>query len=450
MKRSGVVLLCLASFAAAADEPDDYAFALPIEGVAGGALYRVAIPRVVHEAAAFPDLRDIRVFNGEGKIVQFALRPLAKAGDRPAPVALPFYPLRGPHGARVEDLDLALEKSAGGANLKVKSRFTVGGRWGLLGYLVDASQIKEPLSGLAVDWNAAGENYSAAVRVDGSDDLRHWMPLGEAAQLLRLLRAGQRLEHRTIEYQPSRVRYLRIAWHDPAQAVELKTVLGVRAGQGAQLGRVWKRVVATPDANKRGDYRIDAGGLFPLDRLKLRVSRENIVAPVAIFSRGAAGDEWTPVARTLVYRVSQGGLEVANTDVSFAPNSHRYWLLRVDETGGGIGSQTLVVRAGWIPREIVFAARGAAPFTLSYGNAKAKSAAVAIDTLVPDWRSGEGPSLPIAKTGAPRSRAAERAAGGIDTERASLWSALVLGLAALVWMFWRRRRRENLSDRELS
>jgi len=443
MKRSWVVVLCLASFAAAADEPADYAFALPIEGVASEALYRVAIPRVVHEAAAFPDLRDIRVFNGEGKIVPFAFTPLAKAGDRPAPVALPLYPLRGPHGARVEDLDLALEQSAGGTNLKVKSRFTAGGRWGLLGYLIDASQIKEPLSGLALDWNAADDSYSATVRVDGSDDLRHWMPLGDAARLLRLFRAGQRLEHKAIEFRPSRVRYLRIAWHDPAQAVELKTVLGVRAQQAAQLERVWKRVVATQDASKSGDYRIDVGGMFPLDRLALRLSQENIVAPVAIYSRGAATGEWTPVARTLVYRISQGSQEVANTDVSFAPNSHRYWLLRVDETGGGIGSQTFVARAGWIPREMVFRARGAAPFTLAYGSAKAKPAAVAIDTLVPGWRSGEGPALPIAKTGAPRSRATERAAGGFDTERASLWVALGLGLVALVWASWRRRRREN-------
>jgi hypothetical protein len=145
MNRSWMFLLCLASFAAAAEGPGDYAYALPIEGVASEALYRVAIPRVVHEAAAFPDLRDLRVFNGAGDIVPYALRPPANTDERRAPVALPFYALRGPRGARVEDLDLSLEKAPAGMSLKVKSRYTIAGKWGLLGYLVDASQLNEPL-----------------------------------------------------------------------------------------------------------------------------------------------------------------------------------------------------------------------------------------------------------------------------------------------------------------
>jgi hypothetical protein len=450
MNRSWMFLLCLASFAAAAEGPGDYAYALPIEGVASEALYRVAIPRVVHEAAAFPDLRDLRVFNGAGDIVPYALRPPANTDERRAPVALPFYALRGPRGARVEDLDLSLEKAPAGMSLKVKSRYTIAGKWGLLGYLVDASQLNEPLSALAVDWAGASDGYSAAVRVEGSEDLKHWAPLGEDAQLLSLSRAGQRLERKTVDLRPQRARYLRIAWQDPARTVELKTVLGVRAERGARPERVWKRVVATQDAGRSGDYRIDIGGLFPLDRLALRLPQADVVVPVEIFSRSAAADEWTPVARTLVYRVSQNGAEVANADVSFAPNSHRYWLLRADGTGGGFGLQSLVIRAGWIPREIVFAARGAAPFTLAYGNAKAKASAVPIESLVPGWQSGQEPPVQAASTGAPRGRGAEAAGGEIiDTERMSLWAALALALAALVWVSWRRRR-ANLSDRDLS
>jgi len=450
MNRSWTFLLCLASFTAAAEGPGDYAYALPIEGVASEALYRVAIPRVVHEAAAFPDLRDLRVFNGAGDVVPYALRPLANTGEQPAPVALPFYALRGQRGARVDDLDLTLEKAPGGVSLKVKSRYTVGGQWGLLGYLVDASQLDEPLSGLAVDWVGASDGYSAAVRVDGSDDLKHWTPLGEDAQLLSLSRGGRRLERKTVAFRPQRPRYLRIAWHDPARAVELKTVLGVRGGRGAWPERVWKRVVATQDAGKSGDYRIDVGGLFPLDRLALRLPQADVVAPLEILSRAATADEWTPVARTLVYRVSQNGVEVANADVSFTPNSHRYWLLRANGTGGGFGLQSLVVRAGWIPREIVFAARGAAPFMLAYGNAKAKAGAVPIESLVPGWQTGQERAVQAASTGAPQGRGAEAVAGeGIDAERTSLWAALALGLAALIWVSWRRRR-ANLSEQDLS
>ena len=441
MKRVWAGLLCVASFGAVADAPHDYAYTLPIEGIAGDALYRVAVPRVVHEATAFADLRDLRVFNGAGEVVPHAFRPLDKAGAKPAPVALPFYAMHGPRGARVEDLDLALENSAGRVGLKVRSRYTVGGRWVLLGYLVDASRVMEPLSGIDLDWAAAGGNYSAAVRVEGSDDLKLWTALGEVAQLVSLSQGAQRLERRTIEFRPQRVKYLRIAWIDPARAVELKTVLGVRAGRGVQPERVWKRIAAALDAGTSGDYRVDVGGLFPLDRLALRLSQEGTVAPIEILSRAGAADAWQPVARTLAYRVTHDGQEISSTDVAFAPNPHRYWLLRVDEKTGGIGAQALVLRAGWIPREIVFAARGARPFSLAYGNAKAQANALPIETLVPGWQTDREPTMPAATTGAPRRLAAEESARQrIDGEKWSLWAAVLVGVAALVWLQWRRRQ----------
>jgi hypothetical protein len=128
MTRLWVCLLCLVTATAAAEAPDDYAYVVPIEGVTGDALYRVPVPRVVHEATAFPDLRDLRVFNGVGEVVPHALQPIETTGERPAPIALPFYALQGPRGARVEDLDIALENTAGRPSLKIRSRYTLGGQ----------------------------------------------------------------------------------------------------------------------------------------------------------------------------------------------------------------------------------------------------------------------------------------------------------------------------------
>jgi hypothetical protein len=447
MKRLWACLLCLASVGAAADAPDDYAYTLPLEGIAGDALYRVAVPRVVHEAATFADLRDLRVFDGAGKVVPHALRPLEQASEKPAPVALPFHALNGPRGARVEDLDLALESTAGRASLKVRSRYTAAGQWVLLGYLVDASQMKAPLSGLDLDWIGAGDSYLAAVRVEGSDDLRLWSPLAADAQLARLSRGAHRLERKAIEFPPSRAKYLRVSWNDPARAVELKAVLGILAERTVRPERVWKRIVATPDAARSGEYRIDVGGLFPLDRLALRLPQDDTVVPIEFLSRAATADEWNPVARAVAYRVKQGGLEIASTDIAFAPNPHRYWLLRVDETGGGIGAQALIARAGWISREIVFAARGTGPFSLAYGNAKAKANAVPIETLVPDWRPDQELNLPVATSGAPRGLASAAAVQRRDDAgQWSLWAALFVGLAALVWLSWRRRRQARRSE----
>lgn len=443
MKRLWPALLWLASIAAAAESPRDYAYAVPVEGVASDALYRVAVPRVVYESAAFADLRDLRVFNGADEVVPHAFRPLERLSRKSAPVELPYFPLRGPRGARPDDLDLRLEKTAGRLSLKVTSRAAPGERQALLGYLIDASALKDPLSGLDLDWNLTGDSYVGAVRVEAGDDLKHWVALS-ADTLVSLSHGARRLERKTIEFRPYRAKYLRLTWTDPARAVKMKSVLGLLPEHAVQPEREWKEIAAQPDAGRRGDYRLEVGGLFPLDRLALRLPQENTVAPVQIYSRARPADEWTSVTRVIVYRLRQDGREIASPDIAIAMNSHRHWLLRVDSESGGIGSGTLIVRAGWTPREIVFTARGPGPFRMAYGNARARANALAIEALVPGWRTDSEPKLAPAATGAPQELAGAAAARQrLDLKKWSLWGALLAGVALLAWMAWRLWRQMN-------
>ena len=67
-------------------------------------------------------------------------------------------------------------------------------------------------------------------------------------------------------------------------------------------------------------------------------------------------------------------------------HSERFWLLRVDQRGGGLGTSTPTLYAGWVPQKIVFAARGNAPFQIAYGSPRASPAAYSVETLVPGWR----------------------------------------------------------------
>ncbi|MDH4190963.1 MAG: DUF3999 domain-containing protein [Betaproteobacteria bacterium] len=432
------VLLALASAAAAAESPDEFGFALSIEGVGGNAFYRVAIPPPVYEVTAFADLRDLRVFNAAGETVPHAFLPLERVTERPAPVTLPFFPLRGPRDARIEDFDLHLDKTSARLSLRVNSRGSKAGQAALLGYLVDASALQEPLSGLLLDWHAAGESYFASVRVEASDDLKYWTTLVADAPLARLVHGAQRLEQRNIAYRSHRAKYLRLRWHDIAQVPRLVGVAGSRPERRAQSERVWKELVAVPDADRRGDYLIDTGGLFALERLALRLPQENSVVPMQILSRASPADPWTAVTHAVVYRLKQDGRELVSAEISVNANSRRYWLLRADANSGGIGAGVLTVKAGWTPREIVFAARGAGPFRLAYGNARARSSALAIETLVPGWRTADAPTLSSASTGGAQILAGDAALRDrIDVKKWSLWGALLAGVALLAWMAWR-------------
>jgi hypothetical protein len=125
-----------------------------------------------------------------------------------------------------------------------------------------------------------------------------------------------------------------------------------------------------------------------------------------------------------------------------AGGARRYWLLRVDPRAGAPG-EAPPLRAGWQPQEIVFAARGHAPFTLAYGNYQAASGALPIATMVPGYDSAKNPlaNVAVARAGEPITLGgAEQLRKPPDVKRWVLWAALVLGVVVLGWMAWRLSR----------
>jgi hypothetical protein len=419
--------------------PGDFAFAVPIHGTGADTLYRVVITPDVYQGATFPDLRDLRVFNGAGEIVPHAFRPLESVAARqPAPVYLPIFALRGPSGTRADDLDIVVNTSNVKFSLRASSDKQINEDAVLLGYLIDASSSKRAISKLVLEWDRIPGGYVGAVNVEASDDLKHWKRVASNAPLLSLAQGGQELEQKSVALRRVRTRYLRLTWPSGTNVVRLKSVLGQHADEATPRERTWKDIVAMPDPDKRGDYLADFGGIFPVDRLVIRLPQDNAVAPTQIFSRNTPGDAWTREKRTVAYRLRQNGQEITSPEIVVTPRMRRYWLLRVDQQAGGIGEGAIQVRAGWIAREIVFAARGSAPFMLAYGNGKALPNALAMQTLVPGWGSETAPEIALATSGAAQTLAGAAAARQrIDMKKVALWAALLAGVAVLGFMAWR-------------
>lgn len=436
------LLLCALAvavrIAAAAEAPEDFAFAVPIEGLGNDALYRVAIPAAVYETAAFPDLRDLRVFNGAGEVVPYAFRYAEQTAQSQPAVPLSIFPLHGPSDARSEDLDLSFDKSGSHVSVRLRSPDAKRGPPALLGFLIDASALKTPLVRIDVDWGTQEVNRFASARLEAGNDLKQWSTVVSDAPLGGLSHAGQRLERKTIEFRAQQAKYLRLLWTDQTQAIELKSIRGVPPEKYAAPERSWKEVTATAVAGKPGEYDFDLGGRFPLDRLAFDLPQANTVVPMRILSRAKPADKWMPVTRAVLYRLNQNGREMFSPEVTIAMNSHRYWMLSVDAASGGFGAGNLVMRAGWTPREIVFTARGAGPFRLAFGNARAATGSLGIDILVPGWRTDHEPQMAVAYTGPAQRLAGEDAARPrADFKKWGLWAALSMGVATLGWMAWR-------------
>src|SRR5690242_20240668 len=271
---------------AAAQTPRDFAWRYSLATEGEHAYYALRLPAAVYEGAVRDDLGDLRIFNGDGSAVPYAMLPLpAPARERPETVELALFPLFVDDVARnLGDLSLKIRRDAAGTSVDVSTRDGAGvAPKRLAGYLVDAGERSEPFAALSLRLaNAA--NVDARVRVDGSDDLVDWRTLASSAPLLALEYRGQRLVRDRVVLTGGAARYLRITFAPSSAAVELAAVRGEFRDRAADVPREWREVVATVDREHPGDYVFDVGGSFPVDRLTLMLPEVNTVAPAQIFA----------------------------------------------------------------------------------------------------------------------------------------------------------------------
>jgi Protein of unknown function (DUF3999) len=436
-----MALLLAPALACAADGPAEFAYAVPISMDGLEALYEIELPAAVYQGVTRPDLADVRVFNADGEAVPFAFEPRpARQAERQQPVSVKRFPLHGARPADLEALQLRVERAGGGTIVSVRGgEFKGAGEPRLLAYLLDASQVDRPYEALELDWRQNSASFAMSVQVQASDDLRSWSTVVYDAPLVRIDYGGQRLEQRTIEFRPLRAKYLRLSWPAGASEGPLQlTRTALRIGDLVrEPERMWKQVQAAA-GGKAGEYAFDTGGRFSIERVRLALPQDNTVARIALLARADPAHDWTPVANTVVYRLTQQGQSIVSPDLPVTARADRYWLVRVDQNGGGLGSGSPVLSVGWVPQKLVFAARGTAPFQIAYGSSRVKPAAYPIETVVPGWRSDRQPKLAQAQAGPERMLAGPAALRRqLDYKVWGLWTALVLGVALLAWMAWR-------------
>jgi hypothetical protein len=452
-------LLAACGAALAAERPADFAYGIPLESDGKEALYEVILPVAAYRGIVRADLADVRVFNGAGEVVPYAWRPRRTAGtEATKPVALALFPLRAEEGASVDGISIRVRRDPrGGSSIDVTS---TGARAGTakrtVGYLVDLTQFDSALHAMEFAWQPVPDGFAGKLRVDASDDLGSWRTLVAAAPLVDLEVAGQRLQQKRVELPRQKVKYLRLSWVPQgagSKLPDLASASGEPVDKIIEAAREWY-LADSAKGEKPGDYLFDLRGYQPIDRLRLRLPDPNTVAQVELLARDRSEQPWRLVTRGVAYRLRRDDSEITNPDLPVSATTHRYWLLRVDQRGGGLGSGMPKLEAGWVPHTLVFAARGEPPFQLAYGNREAKPGGYAIETLIPGYRDASGPRIRAAKAGTQQTinvasaRALEQQQLGgearlkeaIDWKRWSLWGSLALGVLVLGAMAWRLMR----------
>lgn len=426
------LLVACTGAAVAADAPGDYAWRWPL-AASVAPLQRVVLPPAIFDGVAHPDLRDLRVFNAAGEIVPYAFVPPPAPPSAPVRVALPIFPLHVDRATpSLDDVTLRVRRAAGGTTIEVASTDRrAGAPTRLAGYVVDASTLESPASALVVVAEGNG-NVDARLRIEASDDLALWQVVASATPLVRLTVDGRTLARDRLPITPRKARYLRIVAVDGAMPplASLDVEVGVPP---AEPTIDWRTVDGTATRDDAGPaFVYDAGAAVPATRLTLEMPATNSVLPVAVLARTREGDEWRPVGTGVVYRLGEASGELRSAPLGLSGAPYRHWKVVPDARAGVTGAPRLSL--GWTPPQVVFAARGDAPFELAYGRRDASTGALPLATLVPQASSAalvdRAPVvMPIA---APVHGNAAALEARLPVARIALWATLVVAALLLL------------------
>lgn len=428
---------CCISAAAppAGSAPQDFAYRMQVSGAAGAAAYRVDLPLAVYRKVVYPELSDIRVFNANGEQVPFVLEQPASGTAAAAAVLLGLFPLKDDSNATFDALRVTIESGKNAINVRAAGQSRPGGR--VATYLVDGRTLEAPVAALQLSWPEDAADFAGRVKVEASDDLASWQLAAGAAPVANLHADSGRLVEQRVELPPTRAKYWRLSWVGTAAPFVLTSVRGEPAKQNVEAKRESLTVSATEAAkHPPGEFVYALHARVPVDRINLELPEPNTVVEVELLSRTRMSEPWDPVRTCGFYRLNSDGAELRNGPVPVPVNARGSWLLRTDPDRGGLGKAAPRLVVEWVPHQLVFVARGSAPFYLAYGSmAVTRTAALALDFLpknlliargslsTPEPLGGEGRLKPLPEPYA--------------WKAALLWIVLFAGAGLLAWMAFR-------------
>lgn len=428
-------LLCAALFSQAEDLPDDFASHTPLTLSGEGPWYRLELPLAAQLNARQGNLNDIRVFNADGQAQPYALTVgQPQRAEDETPVDVKWFPLYNSDDAQDAEPKIRVERTTTGTLVEVQPQGEIeAGEEILRGWLLDTSAINAPLDQLILDWSTEREGFQR-FSIEASDDLQHWKRWGEG-QVARLSFADELVEQRVVTLPGRSARYLRLLWTNPQSAPTLISAQLVSTRPGV-LPLSWSPSIAG-SVEKPGVYVWQLPVALPLERMKVEITQPNSLAPATLYGRHDSNAPWQVIDSGLLYRLTQNGQDVVQDEMELPGNVVQQLKLEVDDRGGGLGKDAPKLSFAVRATQVVFLARGAAPYNLAIGNATIKGANLPLNTLVPGVTPEKIASLGSAKlsvTPVAIPAPAPPVEAGPDWKRIGLWGVLVLGVIFLGWM----------------
>jgi len=356
---------------------NDFAYKAVLGTDASTPFYELEIPEIVYRNVSRDDLGDIRVLNGAGSVVPHGIRNLA--AEKTSKINLkpvPYFPLFEIEGSVPGSLHLNIQRSSSGEVIDIQSGGTEhNANQRLVGYLLDLREWKQAIETLKFSWKA-GEDISfiRKLELSVSDDLSNWKSVSQDNTLVNLSYQKNILIEDTLKLSIASAKYLRVIYADNKPGLEINNITVSNTQSSLKNEINWKRSVVSQhgdsEKTKAGEYYFNHELKTTLNKLRVKLPENNTVVKVNVFSRANKDNIWRHRGSAVLYRLSVDGINIQHTDISVNSSRDTQWKLQIDQQGGGIGSGLPEIYLAWQPQQLVFVARGQAPYTLVWGSAR--------------------------------------------------------------------------------
>jgi hypothetical protein len=399
--------------------PGDFAGAIPLEGKAGS-LLKIEIPEAVYLGLERPDRGDIRVFDADGVMVPFAVRPVPGRVETPLPEEIPFFPWKET-GDRALPLGADLELDGSGAVLRIKNQGLPAAARQV--YLLDLSGLD--CSPAALNLEIESERFfNAGAILFSSYDLDAWREF-EKRQIIAWYGDSPASKTR-IEMPRDKPLYLLLRFD--RDEPRLRRILAL-FNESEIPPPLRETVIPGEMSGGRRAVEYTGAGFFPLVSAAFRLGETDSLE-VRVLNKTGDDKDWRFIANLTLFALNgEDGSGPAYNRPLKTNAAAPFW--RIEARGESVFSANVEFRLNWEPQELIFLSRGRGPWTLAYGSrdwGAPESGGLALDQYPAGARAG----IEAARiTGEIRYRKPEVPAGR-DWGQWLLWTILILAVLALL------------------
>ena len=453
-----VLLLGVTGAAASSDEareaPKDYMQGMMLETAVASPWYRITLPQTVYQSAAWPDLRDVRVFNHLGDTVPFALQVQKAQPVTPETMTLRLFPLEmslvPPREEGRRGVDSLVLRSTTGIEIRLESDDVKALGQSYLLTLPEDKTDAFALSQLRLNWNSLADSWQGKASVYSSRDLKHWRPIQEDAPLMDLARDNDRLKMDTISANLTLFtqgnRYLLVILDSQSKALVLNSVTALAERREPESTRIELDAQVKKISDEEAVWRWTQPQ--PLTSLRISLESEGVL-PVELSWRSGEKEPWQPLTKTVLYQLDGKRSEDIHLSGQLVD------AVRMTTINARLPASLPALSGSRDSYQLVFNPQGKGPYMLAWGNRAAQKADVALDMLIPPSlrKTQAVHDLPLAVAQEDVTLGGEaRLTATSATEQQSswktllVWGALIVGvlvLALMAWRIWREVKKSG-------